>query len=261
MKIDNRIKGEESEQALLKSLHKFGWLTAKMAAAMHWNHVSSGEALARRVLLRLLDEKLVLRKTADGNTLWLLSAAGARMLREQYNIDAVSGQNLKLANLKHRACINWFSIFKQQAGFGITTEYEIQTGRAPWGKLGEKVADGMLDSGQGLIWVECENAWKNRARRQEISHLCRLHLAQDGGRMTPLSGEHYLARLEVIGTNETALRLMEQTFREAYESGDLRDAHMSNVTFTLLPISESLSAGPMRSQELWGDIVWQGLST
>jgi hypothetical protein len=242
---DKRITGEANEHATLKFLHRFGWLTARMVAALQWHDATQGDAMARRTLRRLLDAKLVLKRQANGNDLWMLSAAGARLLREQYDLDATSGQSLKLAQTTHRACSNWFLISKLAEGFGIWTD--------------GKTADGLLDSGgQGLIWLEVENAWKNRARRQEIETLCRRYLAHENGLMTTLDGGHHLARLAVVSTNTDALRLMHQTFTEAYDASLLSDVHLSNVEFTLLPVSASLAPGEGWTRHLWADLMMPG---
>ena len=252
---DKRIIGAEHDSGALLALHKFGWLTVKMLAALQWSQATQGEALARRTLRRLLDTKLVLKREAGGNVLWLLSAAGARTLREQFDLDASSGQTLKLAQVMHRACANWYAISKVTEGFTVWTEFEIQTGRAPWGKLDGKTADVVYDSGQGIVVGEIENAFKNRARRSDIERICRLHLSHEGGLMTPLAGGHHLARMAIVSTNEAALRMMQQTFVEALDAGHLRDAHCANVEFTLLPITPSLDVGPGWTRQLWADIL------
>ncbi len=257
---DNRITGAAHDSGALLFLHRFGWLTAKMLAAIQWSQASQGEAMARRTLRRLLDAKLVLKRETAGNVLWVLSAAGARALREQFDLDASSGQTLKLAQVMHRACANWYAISKLAEKFTVWTEYEIQTGRAPWGKLDGKTADMVYDSGQGLVFCEVENAWKNRKHRSEIERLCRLHLSHENGLMTPLAGGHYLARMAVVGTNETALRMMQQTFVEALDAGHLRDAHCANVEFTFLPITASLDVGPGWTRQLWADILLPTMS-
>lgn len=253
--IDNRILANDSEHAILKTLHRFGSTTSKMIATLHWTDAHQGEAMARRTLRRLLDKKLVLKRQSEGNTLWVLSAGGARLLREQYDLEASSGQSLKLAQTKHRACANWHVIFKMLKGFSVSTEHEIQSGRALWGKLDNKTADFTYDSDEGLIFGEVENSYKNRARRAEISALCRRHLSHQDGRLTPLAGGRHFFRLEVVSTNDDALRLMQQTFTEELVTGLVRDAHLANVVFTYLPISESLSPGDGWSRELWADIL------
>jgi hypothetical protein len=256
---DKRVTGTENSHATLHLLHRFGWLSTKMVAASHWSEASQGEAMARRTLGNLYDSKLVLHRKAEGTPVWVLSISGARLLRDQYDLDAVSGQGLKLAQTVHRACSNWHLINKMKEGFVVWTEHEIQTGRAPWGMLNGKTADGLIDTDQGLVWVEVENSWKNRSRRQAISDLCGLHLGFENGLMTSLGGGHHLARLEVVSTNDDALRLMLQTFKEALYSNQVRDAHLSAVEFTLLPVSSSLVAGKGWTRHLWSDLILPSL--
>lgn len=253
--LDNRTIGEANEFAVLFSLHRFGWLTTKMVAALQWPGASQAEAMARRTLRNLLAQKLLLKRKADGVGVWTLSAAGARSLREQHGVQAQSGQTLKVEQALHRACSNWYLIGKLKDGFKVWTEYEIQTGRAPWGRLEGKTADGLVDTEQGLIWVEVENAWKNRARRHDIAALCQRHLAPEHGSMTPLGGDNYLAGVAVVGTNITALRSMLQTFQDGLELGTLRDSHLSLVEMVYLPVGLSLGAGEGWTQQLWADVL------
>ena len=87
-KIDNRITANDNDHEVLKSLNRFASATPKMLSVLHWRDAAQGDAMARRTLHRLLDKKLVLKRQAEGNTLWVLSASGARLLREQYDLDA-----------------------------------------------------------------------------------------------------------------------------------------------------------------------------
>lgn len=251
---DKRIVGAANEHAVLLFLHRFGWLTTRMIAALQWPEATQAEAMARRTLNKLQAEKLVLRRTVDGNTVWLLSVGGARALREQCNIDAKSGQTLKVEQALHRACSNWYLIDRIRAGFEVWTEYEIQTDRAPWGRMGGKTADGLVETECGVVWVEVENAWKNRRRRHEVAEFCRNHLGFHGGRMTHLGADRYLSGLAVVGANVACLRSMLQTFNGLLEDGLLCDSHLSQVEVTYLPVSAGLTTDAGWTIQAWEDI-------
>ena len=52
---------------------------------------------------------------------------------------------------------------------------------------------------------------------------------------------------------------MLQTFIEAHDASLLRDAHLSNVELTLLPVSESLAPMEGWTGQLWADFIQPGL--
>lgn len=129
---DKRLTGERQAQALLTWLHRFGWLTSRMVAALLFPAASQSWPLARRLLKKLLADKLILvRALPQGGDVYLLSVKGARLLNETAGAKASSGQSLAIGNALHRACGNWFLISQIQHGQGIFTEHEIASGRAP----------------------------------------------------------------------------------------------------------------------------------
>lgn len=253
MTTDKRIIGERNTLAVLSHLHRFGWLTSRMVAALVWPNAKQAPAMARRAVKALADEKLVLRRPLpDGGDCYTLSAAGARSLNEALGLGATSGASLPLGNAVHRACANWFVIGHIHEGTTVWTEHEIQTGRAPIVSVDGKVPDALVDTPFGCIWVEVENAWKNRKERAKVLRFCARHLPADN-RMSELAPSHFLCRVAIIGTSADALRAMCRTFAEAYTLGDIREGQAADVELVLLPVDKSLVAGKPVTGSLWYD--------
>jgi hypothetical protein len=53
-------------------------------------------------------------------------------------------------------------------GTTVWTGHEIQSGRAPIVSVDGKVPDALLNRPCGLVWVEVENALKNRGERAKV---------------------------------------------------------------------------------------------
>lgn len=254
MTTDKRTRAETSANTLLMYLHRFGWLTSRMIAALVWPDASQALPLARRNLRKLLDEKLIICRTLpDGGECYLLGVKGARLLQDAEGVSAVSGQNLPLGNALHRACANWCLIKKLQEGFSVWTEYEIQTGRAPFSSFDGKTPDGLIETEEGLVWLEIENAWKNRKERQKIVTLAERYLG--GVTQTRLASGAFLFRLLVVSTNEDALRYMVSSFRESWQLGYLSESQSSDVWLGHLPINKSLVAGELSQWSLLHDVL------
>jgi hypothetical protein len=243
MNIDKRIIGEQNTRAILTALHRFGWLTSRMISVLVWPEAKQAPAMARRAVRTLADQKLLLkRQLPEGGDCYTLSAAGARWLLDKEGIAAKAGSTLKLGNPMHRACSNWYLINRMLAGDTIWTEYEIQTGRAPVCNIGGKVPDGLCLTDFGLVWVEVENAWKNRIDRSAIVRFCQRNLAT-GPEMIELAPDFYLFRVAVVSTNSDALRAMHRSFVDARALGDLSERQVDNIELALLPVDRSLVAG------------------
>lgn len=257
---DKRLTGERNTLAVLSWLHRFGWLTSRMLCGLVWPEAAQGLAMARRTLKRLHDDKLVLvRALPQGGDIYLLSVKGARWLAEATGVPARSGQSLATGNALHRACTNWYLIGQVQAGLGIWTEHEIASGLAPLQTLDGKQADALvLHEGGAVTWVETENTWKNRARRQAVVDLATRHLGRE--RLSALghdtAGEPlHLARLAVVATQMDALRSMAASFMESHRQGLASEACLADVDVTLLPITPSLLPGERTDGNLWWDVV------
>lgn len=217
MAQDKKLKGEQNKLSSLKFLHRFGWLTAPMLAALVWPNASQGLAMARRTLVGMLDAKLVLKRNLpEGLECFTLSASGARMLTEQTGIKASSGASLLLGNALHRACGNWYLIEKINLSLTVWTEHEIQSGHAPVHRVGGKVADGLVATEYGLLWVEVENAWKNRRERSKVVRQCSLarRLRGQGNGTRCAAQSHCRGRPQDNG--QAGQRLYQRPYRGAF---------------------------------------------
>jgi len=256
MTTDNRIIGERNTLAVLSHLDRFGWLTSRMIAALVWPNAKQGPAMARRAVRALTDDKLILRRPLPGGgDCYTLSATGARLLNEATGLRARSGASLPLGNTVHRACANWYAIHCINGGHAVWSEHEIQSGRAPVVSVSGKVADGLLDTQDGLVWVEVENAWKNRAERRRAVDFCTRNLPRND-QQVELVLNRYLARVVIVATNTDALRAMIRSFAEAFESGDLTESQAADVELVLLPVDKSLAGTEPVTGNLWYDALW-----
>jgi hypothetical protein len=262
---DKRLTGEKHIQTTLMWLHRFSWLTSRMLAALTFSTASQSWPLARRLLKKMLADKLILvRPLPQGGDAYLLSAKGARLLNETTGVNASSGQNLAIANAQHRACGNWYLISQLQAGLEVFTEHEIASGRAPFQTVNGKQFDAAVvhaleDNGTRLVSVcEIEHASKNRQRRQAICDSATRHLGRNT--LTRLGtdatgADLYLARLVIVATGVDSLRSMVATFLEAHRLLIASEACLASVDVAVLPVSPSLVAGEITTGNLWWDVV------
>lgn len=243
MTLDKRIAGEQNTLAILTFIHRFGWLTSRMLAALVWPTAKQAPAMARRAVRALAEQKLLLKRALpEGGDCYTLSAAGARWLNEREGVTAKSGTSLQLGNPVHRACSNWYLISRLLAGDAIWTEYEIQTGRAPVANVSGKVPDGLIDTPFGLIWVEVENAWKSRAERSKVVGFCQRCLF-NGEQMAELAPHYFLFRVAIVSATMEALRSMAHSLADAHAAGDLSDTLAGDIELVHLPVDKSLVAG------------------
>lgn len=252
---DKRVIGERNRTETLVWLGRFGWLTGRMVAALVWQEATQSQAMARRMLKALSDDKLIIsRPLPKGGAAYLLSAKGARLLTEQTGRAAESGNTLALGNPVHRACSNWYLIRAVQQGLGIVTEHEIASERGPCRVLKGKQADGLVIADDGACtWLECEHSAKSRPERHKT-----VALVQDclgGERRVEIAPGLWLARLAVVATNEQALRWMSASFLDAHRTGLLRDSQVAEVDACLLPVSESLVPGDAVDGSMWWDVL------
>lgn len=253
---DKRMTGELNELAVLRALHRFGWLTTRMTAYAVWPASSQAQAMARRTLARLRKAAEVIERELpdSGGSCHVLTPAGARRLRRASGELAESGVALRLGNPVHRACSNWFLLRKQIEGFGIWTEHEIQTGRAGHYAYEGKVADGYYFADGCLVWVEVENTWKNREERARIVRLVEDNLDPPDG-ADAAADSVSLGRVAIVSTNTDALRHIVGSFAEAFRHGTVREAQLFYVEVSLLPILRNLASGPFIEAELWHGVL------
>lgn len=182
----------KNEVAVLKALHKFGWLRTKDLAKIVWQrwdrtysnrepifisrplHTQSGLRMAQTTLKRLLDKKLVLSSVApDFSKLYTLSQKGANLLQE-FGIDTVSGCDLirefSYDQYRHRVIANGIAIAGILQGFKVFTERQIAQGK--WalesGSLHGKKPDCLILNSTSSWWVEVEKSRKNKKDYQQL---------------------------------------------------------------------------------------------
>lgn len=253
--LDKRLIGERNTLAILGFVHRFGWLTSRMLSALVWPTASQAPAMARRTVKALVDDGMLLRRPLpDGGDCYTLSAAGARFLNDAAGTLASSGASLPLGNPVHRACSNWYLIHHLNDGTAVWTEHEIQTGSAPFTTIDGKVPDGLLELDEGLVWVEVENAWKNRKERQKVVTFCERHLLPNS-QLCELAPNRYLFRIAIVGTSTDALRAMVRSFEDAHATGLLRDGQAGDIDLVLLPVDKSLVAGELVTVNLYWDAL------
>lgn len=256
--IDKKLKGEQNLLAILHNLNRFGWLTTSMVAAIVWPNASQAQAMARRTLQTLVERKLVIKRRlnedADGYT---LSAAGARHLQKEHHIAATSGATLPLKNVVHRACSNWYVIRGLSKGLQVWTEHEIQTGKAPVHVVAGKVADALVETEYGFIWVEVENSWKNRTERERVMKFCISHLPASGAdlNMHEIAPDKFLFRVAVVGTSPDALRAIARSAKELYQAGRLTESQAADIELEYLPLMPNLTIGSSVTGNLWYDAL------
>jgi hypothetical protein len=111
-----------------------------------------------------------------------------------------------------------------QAGRKIWTEHEINRGRAPVREVKKKRPDGLYRAEHGLVWVEVENAWKNRERREAIAKFAEENLSTNSLTAKELANGEYLDAVEIVSTNEAATAAMKRTLESARTKEELNEA-------------------------------------
>lgn len=251
--LDKRIVGEQQRMGVCRYLHRFGWLTSRMVAALIFDHAAQAWPLARRCLKSMLEDGLVIKRALPqgGTEVYLLSAKGARFLNEIEGLDASSGQGLALGNSVHRACSNWYLIKGILNGWAVITEHEIYTDRCSVRVLDGKTVDGILLGGGEAIVLECENAWKAVNARNKIISFCARHLDQE--KMTMITPDFPIRQLTLVCTNEDAVRHMGASFHQAFRELRITEGQLQMVNVSRLPISRSLVPGEQEDTNLWFD--------
>jgi hypothetical protein len=99
----------------------------------------------------------------------------------------------------------------------------------------------LIQSDFGLIWVEVENAWKNRSERGKVVTFCQRCLFTSD-QMSELAPNFYLFRVAIVSTNLDALKAMHRSMMDALAVGDISDTQAGNIELVLLPVDKSLVA-------------------
>ncbi|SMF52433.1 hypothetical protein [Pseudogulbenkiania subflava] len=182
---DGRLVAQKNETAVLRALHRYGWLRTRDLAVLVWHsftrlllgrHPSlaplaatdTAIRMAQRTLARMRRQRLVLSTNApNGSRIHALSERGARVL-QGLGVPATTGKDLvrdyHAAFFLHRCIANEVAISATMAGYRVSTEREIAQGRWLGGGNGiaGKKPDVLVRSGAMAWWVEVEHSHKNR---------------------------------------------------------------------------------------------------
>ncbi len=135
------------------------------------------------------------------------------------------------------------------------TEHEIQSDRLPVTNVRGKVPDGLVETPYGLLWLEVENAWKNRSERGKIVRFCTTNLPISGN-LAELAAGYYLFRVVIIGTNADSIQATVRSFSDAYASRELSESQASDIELGFLPVDKSLAPGEL----VLGSLLYDALS-
>lgn len=181
-KQDGRITARKNEIAVLRALHRFGWLRTRDLAALVWHAwvrkpagmpsllpakpTASAVRMAQRTLSRLFSARYVIQgRGPDGSVIYALSQPGARKVQE-LGIQASSGKDLvrfSASQYRHRTIANGIAISAMREGFRVSTEHEIARGAWLGGQDGiaGKRPDVLVRHAEKVYWVEVERSRKN----------------------------------------------------------------------------------------------------
>ncbi|WP_175764196.1 hypothetical protein [Burkholderia ambifaria] len=188
---DGRIVASQNEVRVLRALNRFGWLPTASLGTLLWGQPwlrkpagepdmrplmpsTSARLMAQRTLRRLFLAHQVLRARApDGSLIYALAEAGVRRLT-QLGVPAVSGKDLvrrfSSAQFRHRSIANAVALASIVAGFRVSTEREISTGK--WLGQEQGIADKKPDvllQGDGQVWwVEVEKSRRRASDRAKL---------------------------------------------------------------------------------------------
>lgn len=221
---DGRDVAVATQTAILRLLHRFGWLRTRDLASVTGGATlrvapKAGPGLqavppsnadirrTQRHLAHLRDRKLILATQApNGSIIYALSERGARAL-QGLGVQASTGKDLlrsyHAAYFLHRNIANEIAIAAPRQGFRISTEREIAQGRWLGGVEGlhGKRPDVVIRAGSDCWFVEVERSHKNRT---DLEHLLRYLAATWAnvrlGESARVSGEHWLRRVVFICT-------------------------------------------------------------
>lgn len=182
---DGRLVAQANDHAMLRALHRYGWLRTRDLATLVWQGRTKAMAgaspglapvaalptairMAQRTLVRLRRQRLILSTNApNGSRIHSLSERGARVL-QGLGVPASTGKDLMrdyhAAFFLHRCVANEVAISATMAGYRVSTEREIAQGRWLGGVDGiaGKRPDVLVSLGQMAWWVEVERSHKNR---------------------------------------------------------------------------------------------------
>lgn len=258
-KNDSREQARHSEQRVLKSLHKMGWLRTRDLAALHWmprqkggpsfqpaviEVTASARRMAQRTLRRLRQQNKVLWTQApDGSLIYGLAEAGVRQLQDM-GIPAKSGKDIvrrvSLSFFHHRRLANEITISALLQGYRASSEHEIAIGEWLGSKddVDGKKPDVLVRSGKDVWWVEVERSRRNERDYEKLLTWLKTVWAPVRGsdNPAPLPEGHRLQKVVFVANNPFIERVCAD-LRNAGWSDSLIDRRISSVQ--LLYVTEA----------------------
>lgn len=181
---DGRLVAQANELAVLRGLHRLGWLRTRDIAALVWSpwmKAPAGEPsltpvqataswlrMSQRTLRRLREARQVLRGDGpDGSVIYGLAQAGVRTLSAR-GFSAASAKDairpISSAYFRHRTIANEIAISAIVQGFRVSSEHETARGLWLGGREGiaGKIPDVLIQAAGIAWWVEVERSRKNK---------------------------------------------------------------------------------------------------
>jgi hypothetical protein len=237
---DKKIIGEQNKLAILHYLYRFGYLTSRQISKLIFRKKACGLTLAQRKIADLIEDKLIIRRrVTTGNAVVLLSSKGAKLLNTEFNLHAKSGAKMKLGNPIHRCASNWHLIHELSKGHNIYTEHEIQCGRAPVSIINGKIPDGIVIIEQGVIWLEVENSWKNKAEIQKIVQFSADTLSNPNS-MEQMWEDNYLVKLRILAITPYSANAMVRSYAKDFKDGCINHIALNDVQLMYAPMTTGL---------------------
>ncbi|MFN9507351.1 MAG: hypothetical protein ACK57J_22815 [Rubrivivax sp.] len=242
--MESSIKtGAVLKNSVLQALDKFGWLTADQVGHACFAH-SKNPGVRARLKLRQMQERGEVEGvwTSEATRAWTLRGAGRRALESTGERTAKTDKKASVHHaIEHTAAATWTALTQGDRGWN---EYSVLTGQAPVGKAGflGKVPDALYAIGSELIWVEVEQAWKNKENRAKLLDFAAAALSS-GPKMIEI-GDYALSRIEIVCTNASALRAMGRTVKDY--ATHLKPMQLALLQLTLQEIRPGLALGARR---------------
>lgn len=207
-------------------IERFDWLTTRMLADIMFSDKSQKMTLAQRLVKSMVADKLIY-------PVQLKCGIKAYSTKKKPNIE----------NEVHRSVSNWYLIEKMNQGFTVLTEYEIISGNTNYKQKYGKVPDGWVITDFGDIWVEVENAWKNKAERQKIVDFCNNELNDN-------YKANIIFRVAIVANGVEPLNHMLNSIRDNYDNGVLTDRQVNRIDAAILTVNRSLVPDEMLEMNL-----------
>lgn len=226
-------KARAAESTILWLLSRFGYLTAAQVAELVYPANAQKLVMARRTLLRLNKNNLVLIRKGENvysDQHYALAEAGARAVYQLRGVVANSGKDALREPSAHRDAANWSAMHLHFEGYSaIWTEREIQPRRAPFKRLGQKIPDFLGVDPEGYCtWGEVEASRRGGRDMQSLGRWL-VHTAfppMTDTRLVPLDPPRYtlfLSEVRFVIAAASAETFPQRLARSLRDHGGIED--------------------------------------